>query len=172
LDRLTSGEKLLGVSALGLYIFSFIPFWAKLEFEAPGTRSMDRVSAWDGYGLGVKLALILAPVAVGLVAARAAGPRFHLPVSAWGLVYAGIGGLTLALMLFTALIGPDAPAWASTLPSGAHVEISRGPGLFIGTLLAGTMAVGGYQHMQPEDAATAPHTTAPTASPPTTPTGA
>jgi hypothetical protein len=170
LDRLTQGEKLLGVSALWLYIISFIGFWAELEVETPGSRSLVRVTAWDGYGLEVRLAFILALVAAGLVAARAVG--FGLPV-AGGLVYVSIGGLTLLLMLLTAVIGPDESGWAlySFLPSDSQIEISRGVGLFVGTLLAGAMVAGGYQHMKSRDPA-APSDTGLTASPPTTPTGA
>jgi hypothetical protein len=168
-DRLTQGEKLLGVSALWLYIISFIGFWAELEFEGGGTRSEFSVSAWDGYGLEVRLALILALVAAGLVAARAVG--FNLPV-AGGLVYVGIGGLTLLLMLLTALVGPDeSGSVLSYLPSGSRIEINRGVGLFIGTVFAAAMVAGGYQHMKSGDTTTRSPAT-PSSSPPTTPTGA
>jgi hypothetical protein len=171
-DRLTQGEKLLGVSALWLYIISFIGFWAELEFEGGGTRSEFSVSAWDGYGLEIRLALILALVAAGLVAARAVG--VDLPV-AGGLVYLVIGGLTLLLMLLTALVGPDESGSGlgllSRLPSGSHIEVSRAVGLFVGTVFAAAMVAGGYQHLKAGDTTTRSPAT-PSSSPPTTPTGA
>jgi hypothetical protein len=171
-DRLTEGEKLLGGSALGLYIISFIGFWAELEIETGGSRFVDSVTAWDGYGLALKLALILALVAVGLVAARATTARFDLPVP-WGLVYVGIASLTLLLILLAVLIGPDeSPSIFNSAPSDARIGINRGVGLFIGTLLAGTMAAGGYQHMKSGDTTTRSPATPTSSSPPTTPMGA
>jgi heme A synthase len=172
MDRLSEGEKLLGSSALALYVISFISFWAEIEVEQEGSRSIARVTAWDGYGPALKAALVLAVVAVGLVAARAAAARFDLPVP-WGFVYVGTGALTLLLVLVAILVGPEEsiPLLETAIPASVRIEANREVGLFVGTLLAGAMVAGGYQHMKSGDAITTPDR-APSASPPTTPTGA
>jgi heme A synthase len=155
-----------------LYVISFISFWAEIEVEQEGTSSVLSVTAWDGYGPALKGALVLAVVAVGLVGARAATARVNLPVPR-GLVYVGTGALTLLLVLVAILVGPDEsiPLLETDIPASVRIEANREVGLFVGTLLAGAMVAGGYQHMKSRDPA-ATSDTGPSASPPTTPTGA
>ncbi|MDQ3981262.1 MAG: hypothetical protein M3271_01120 [Actinomycetota bacterium] len=148
LDRLSSGEKLLGASGLALFVFSFVGLWAKLEVDAEGPGAdlisgTDRFNAWDAYGFLVKLALILALVAAGLVVARAANANLAMPVAN---LYRGIAGATLVLLVIALLIGPDESGSGSV--GTVSVEISRGIGLFIGTLLAAAMAAGAWMHSE------------------------
>lgn len=141
LDRLSTGEKLLGASGLLLFLSSFLGYWIKAE----GGGVTVRGNAWDGYGFFLKLALILALAAAVLVVARAANANLTLP---WSNVYRGIAGATLALVGITLLVGPAEL-------EGFAVEISRGILLFVGTLLAVLMVAGAWMHSEEPAATTA-----------------
>lgn len=149
MDRLSLGEKVLGVSALALFLLSFVGQWVKVEAEGGGLSQAVKLNAWDGYGFLLKLALFLALVAAGLVIARAANANLSIP---WANVYRGLAFATLALVALTLLIGPDESGSVSN--EFVSVEISRGIALFVGTLLAAAMAVGAWLHSE------APGTTA------------
>lgn len=132
LDRLSLGEKILGVSGLAIFVLSFLGFWIKAE----GGGVTVRGNAWDGYGFLLKLGIVLALAGAVLVIARAANANLTLP---WANVYRGIGGATLACFIIQLLVGPE------EFPG---IEISRGIGLFIGTLLAAAMAAGAWMHAE------------------------
>ena len=140
-NRLSTGEKLLGGSALLLFILSFLGFWAKVEVEGGGVGLTEKFNAWDGYGFLVKVSLLLALVAIALVGAKAANASLSIP---WGTTYLGVGGAALVFMLLALIVGPDESGSGSAF--GVRVEISRGIGLFIGTLLAAGMAFGAWMH--------------------------
>jgi hypothetical protein len=156
-NRLTTGEKILGVSGLLLFILSFFKLWAKIEVNSQGVdlgglaSASQKFSAWDAYGFLVKLGLICALVAAILVIARAAMANLTLPVPL-GLVYLGLSGVTLLFVLLALLVGPDESGSGTFF--GVSVEISRGIGLFIGTILAAAMAAGAWMHYQSEGSGT------------------
>lgn len=170
LNRLSLGEKLLGVCALALFILSFVGFWAKIEvsgageLEAFGVETTQRFNAWDAYGFLVKLGLIVALIAFVLVVVRAVGANINLPMP-WGTVYLVLAGITLIAMLLAVLIGPSEEGSGSFF--GVSVEISRGLGTFIGAILALGMAAGAWLANSAEGSA-APASAMPTT--PTTPT--
>ena len=159
-NRLSTGEKILGGSALALFILSFVGIWAKVELKGAGVGLTEKFSAWDGYGFLVKVALLLALVAVALVLARAADANLNIP---WNTAYLGVAGLTLLFMLLALLVGPDESGSGESF--GVSVEISRGIGLFLGTLLAAAMAAGAWMHQGGVTTTTA---TTPDAPPPPT----
>lgn len=167
LNRLTQGEKILGGSALLLFILSFLPLWAKVEVSAEGLGGIgdasQRFNAWDAYGILVKLGLLAALIAVGLVIAKAAGMKLEIPREP---VYLGLAGVTLVAMVLALAIGPDESGSGNLF--GVKVEISRGIGLFLGTLLAAAMALGAWMYRGTEPAISGTPGTAPTA-PPTAP---
>jgi hypothetical protein len=139
LDRLSLGEKVLGASGLLLFLSSFVGYWIKAEVEFAGAGVTERGNAWDGYGILLKLGLICALAAAVLVIARAANANLSLP---WSNVYKGLAGVTLACLVIQLLIGPE------EVEGLAGVEISRGIGLIVGTLLAAAMAAGAFMHAE------------------------
>jgi len=160
INRLTQGEKIvLGSSAL-LVVLSFIPLWATYSFVGLASESF---SAWSGaFGFFVKLAIILAIVALVVTVLRATGTQLpELPVGL-GLLYVGLGGLALLGLLIGVLAGPADGGLA--LAAAAGLDISRGILLFVGVILAAAMAFGGYTHMQTED--TSPAVGGPSTPPP------
>jgi hypothetical protein len=159
-NRLSTGEKVLGGSALLLLILSFLGFWAKVEVSAAGSGVTQKFNAWDGYGFLVKVALLLSLVAIGLVIAKAADAKLSIP---WGTTYLGVGGGALIFMLLALVVGPDESGSGNVF--GVKVEISRGIGLFLGTLLAAAMAFGAWMHYS-EGTGTSTAPAAPEAPPP------
>lgn len=150
LDRLSLGEKLLGASALLLFLSSFFGYWVKAEADVIGYTA--RFNAWDGYGILLKLALILALAAAVLVIARGANANLTLQ---WPTIYKALAGATLVLLIVQFLIGPA--------EGGPGLEISRGIGLFVGLLLGVAMAAGAWLHSEAPASASAPGDVAPTA---------
>lgn len=167
LNRLSRGERIVGISGVILAILSFIGPWAKYEFAGESqTYSLwgSETGLGSVYGFLPKLGVILALVAVVLVLLRAAGVALNLPIG-WGLAYVGLGALATLLLLIGLLTGPEEGGIAGQLAQDAGLEISRGLFLFIGIVLAAVMTYGGYLHMQAEGTATGP-TTGPTPPPP------
>ena len=152
LNRLSRGEQIFGVSAALLFLLSFFPLWAKYEVaEEFFGGATQRFSAWSGaFNFLMKLGLIFALLGVALVIAKAAGAldNVDMPVPL-GLVYLGLGGLTLLIMLLFLLVGP-------TGASQPGFEVSRGPLLFVGIVLSAGMAFGGFMQFQGEGRAGTP----------------
>ena len=149
MDRLSMGEKVLGGSALLLFLLSFVNQWVKVEDDGLGGEFSVKGNAWDGYGFLLKLGLFLAIVAAGLVVARAANVNLSIP---WANAYRGLAIATLLCVGVTFAIGPDESGSVST--AAGSIEISRGLGLFAGTVLAALMAVGAWMHSEQPVAAT------------------
>jgi hypothetical protein len=150
LARLTKGERILGISALVLSVLSFLPLWAKLEYdtggaEIPGFDDDQGFSAWSElFGFLLKLALVLTIIALVIVIVRAVGTNLNLPVPAWQ-IYLGTTVLALLLFLITVLTGPKGDQGDFGV-----FEYSRGIALFLAPVLAAAMAYGAYLHMQQE----------------------
>jgi hypothetical protein len=151
LNRLSKGEQIMGGAAALLLLLSFFPFWAKYEtpeaefggIEVPGTST--RFSAWSGaFNFISKLGLILAIILLIYIIAKAAGAlsNTNLPAPE-SLIYLGLAGLSALLIILTAVIGPQEFGLV-----GGGLEISRGPLLFLGALIALAMVAGAFLHNQ------------------------
>jgi hypothetical protein len=142
INRLSSGEKIvLGASAL-LVVLSFVPAWASYPF--------GNFSAWSGaFGFLVKLALIVAILALVVTGLRASGTQLpDLPIGL-GLLYVVLGGVATLGLLIGVLAGPS-DGELGVLAEAVGLDGSRGILLFLGVILAAAIAYGGYMHMQSE----------------------
>lgn len=150
MDRLSTGEKVAGGSALVLLLLSFFPLWAKFEAEVTGFGgSSARFGGWSAATpFYTKLAFALALIALALVVIRAAALDVQLPF-AQGMSLLVLGGLATVLLLITLLAGPVGDQGSSDF-GGATFEYSRGLAMLIGWLVAAGIAAGGYLHMQDE----------------------
>lgn len=162
LNRLSTGEKILGGSALLLLLTSFISLWAKYESpEVAGVLESQatRENAWsEAFNFLTKLGLILTIVALVLVVAKAAGAfdTVNLPAPL-GLIYLGVAGLAALLIVLTAVIGPQETYGgfgAEVDLEDFGVEVSRGPLLYLGALLSLAMAGGAFMHFSGGDVRT------------------
>ena len=157
------GEKILGGSALLLLVTSFISLWSK--YETPEVEGFvesvsTRGNAWSAaFGFLMKLGLFLTIAALAIVIARAAGAldRVNMPAPL-GLIYLGVAGVAALLIILNAIIGPDETAGVSGFGvnlEDAGYEVSRGPLLYLGALLALAMAAGAFMHFSGRETTTA-----------------
>ncbi len=146
-DKLGTGEKIAGVSAILLFIFMFFD-WFTVEvsggnglFEASASAGG---SAWDALDYIPIFLLIAIVVAVGVAVLRLTDSAFEPPVSA-NAVVAVLGGISVLLILYRIV---DTPGGGSV--PGLSVDVSPAVGIFLGLIAAAGMAYGGYRAMQEE----------------------
>jgi hypothetical protein len=157
LKKLTTGDWVVGVSAILLLIFSFFPWF---DYQLEGTEgSIGDTNGWDFFLFGI------IPVLIGLAsAALVAVSRFttsELPKMgslSWAQVHLIMGVVAAVLVLLLVLIGDDESVF------GLEIDGDRQVGLFLAFLAAIGLAVGGLlKTRDPADAAP------PTAPPPSAP---
>jgi hypothetical protein len=137
-NRLNTGEKLAGASAIVLLLLMFIFDWFSLK-DAPD--ELGGLNAWDAFSF-IDIILFLAVVAgIALAAVKLMNQRLNVPLSS---ITAGLGGLAALLVLFRILFTPDFEAL------GVELETSRSIGVFLGFLAAAGVAAGGYLAMEEE----------------------
>ena len=178
LNRLSKGEQILGVSALILFISSFLGLWGSFEVSTDlpeGTpeglvetsADLGSFNLWSGYGLLPKLGMVIAFLLVVLVVMKAAGAmdNMNLPVPV-GLIYLGGSVLVVLTMLLALLAGPEGDN-EQTIAFTTY-EQQRGLLLFVGIILSLVMAAGAFLHFSGGDTSSA---TRPGGAPPPGPPG-
>ena len=188
-NRLTTGEKLLGASALVLFISSFIKLWGSIEVttdfpEGTPQEVIDTVdqsadlgsfNLWSGYDLLPKLGILIALILVIVVVAKAASAldNANLPLPL-GLIYLGGSAIVVITMLIALLAGAEGENETTVgIPGlgGSTIEVQRGLLLYLGILLALATAVGAFLHMQQEGTTPRPAAGPGAGSPPPQPPG-
>jgi hypothetical protein len=145
LNKLTQSDKVIGVSAIALFIFSFLPWYGKFS----GSRN-----GWDYFLFGV------IPVLLGIIMlAQIAIVRFSstklpdIPIT-WGQVHLIAGGLAALLVLLKLIIG-DKVGGGTVL--GTHIpsiSLDRKYGIFLSLIAALGLVAGAYMKTQePAEAA-------------------
>ena len=134
-SRLSFGEMVWGASGLALLIFMFFPWYAEDAGLGP-----QNLSAWSAFALIDLVLFLVAALAIGLAAARAAGARPpDLPAPPATLV-AAAGALAALLVLFRLFELPD--------PDIADADIGRKVGVYLGLISSAGIAVGGIAAMR------------------------
>lgn len=149
LDKLSSGEKVAGVSAVLLFIFMFFD-WFTVEvsggsgvFTATATGGG---SAWDALEF-IPIVLVVAILAaLAVVGLRLTDSTYEPPISA-NAVVSVLGGLSVLLILYRIVDTPGAGSYP-----GLSIDVSPAIGIFLGLLAAIGIAYGGYRAMQEEGA--------------------
>ena len=148
-SRLGRGEMIAAVSAIVLLLVMFIFSWFSIDFGSGlgiGAVGVDTsANAWQAFGFIDLVLFVTILVAVGLAVMKANSQSANLPVAGSALV-AGLGILSTLLVLFRIL----SPPGAGDIPDNVDISISRGIGVFLGLILAGAIAYGGYLSMQEE----------------------
>lgn len=160
-SRISFGEMVAAASGVALIIVMFLPWYG---VEVSGFS--DDASAWKAMGFIDILLFLIALVAIGVAAARAAGvmpPNLPAPP---GQIVAAAGALALVLVIFRIIDIPH-----EDVPSAFEdeVDFSRKIGAFLGLIAAGGIAFGGYTAMNERASGAAPPaggTTPPPPSPP------
>ncbi|MGH9003818.1 MAG: hypothetical protein ACRDYV_11880 [Acidimicrobiia bacterium] len=148
LSKLKTSDWVIGASGLVLLIASFLDWFTVSIDDDSGLGLGGEVGAGNGWDVGFFWAGI--PVLIGLamiaiVAIRAFSPETNLPdlPIGWGQVLFIAGVVAAVIVLLKLLIGEDgAPEFG--------IEVSRAFGLFLASLAAIGLAVGGFLKWQEE----------------------
>jgi hypothetical protein len=138
-DRLSTGEKIAGVSAVLLFIFMFLDW-----FSVSVSNSFVNVgsgNAWDWLDVIPIILLIAIVAAVGVAVVRLTDAVFE-PAISMNAVVAVLGAISFLLILYRIISPPD---------SGfSEIDVSPEVGIFLGLIAAAGIAFGGYRAMQEE----------------------
>jgi len=144
-DRLSTGEKIAGASAVLLFIFMFFD-WFKVEVSGSGfVGGSLGGDAWEWFSYIDLLLLLTVVVAVAVAIIRLTDAIFEPPVSL-NAVVAILGGLSVLFVLYRIIDPPG----ASESFGGVSVDVGRQIGVFLGLLASAGIAYGGYRAMQEE----------------------
>jgi uncharacterized membrane protein YhaH (DUF805 family) len=143
-DRLSTGEKIAGGSAVLLFIFMFFDWFTVDISGGEGLFSVSvGGSAWEAFSWIDLFLLLTIVVVVALVVIRLTDSLIEPPVSL-NAVVAVLGGISVLLILYRII---DPPGDTSGFEG---VDISPALGIFLGLIAAVGIAYGGYRSMQEE----------------------
>jgi hypothetical protein len=146
-DKLNTGEKIAGVSAVLLFVFMFFD-WFGVEISGEGGTvsfgSGAGGSAWDALDF-IPIVLVIAIVAALInVFLRLSDSDYEPPIS-MNVAVAVLGGISTLLVLFRIV---DPPGFGTF--GGVSVDATLELGIFLGLIAAAGIAYGGYRGMQEE----------------------
>jgi hypothetical protein len=147
IDKLNTGEKVAGVSAVLLFIFMFFD-WFGVEVSGSGGFSQTVPdaggSAWDALDFIPIVLVVTIVIALVNVFLRLSDSDYEPPVS-MNVAVAVLGGLSTLLVLYRII---DPPGFGSF--GGISVDATLSFGIFLGLVSAAGIAFGGYRGMQEE----------------------
>ena len=144
MDRLSTGEKIAGGSAVLLFIFMFFD-WFKVEVSSGnGLFSVSAGgNAWEAFSWIDLFMLLTIVVTLAVVVIRVSDsivePSFSLNAAV-----AILGGLSVLFILYRII---DPPIDTEGIPG---IDVSRSIGVYLGLLAAAGITYGGYRAMQEE----------------------
>jgi hypothetical protein len=146
-DKLNTGEKIAGVSAVLLFIFMFFD-WFGVEISGEGGSvsfgSGAGGNAWDALDFIPIILVITIVVALINVFLRLSDSDYEPPVS-MNVAVTVLGGISVLLVLFRII---DPPGFGTF--GGVSVDATLEFGIFLGLIAAAGIAYGGYRGMQEE----------------------
>jgi hypothetical protein len=146
-DKLNTGEKIAGVSAVLLFIVMFFD-WFGVEVSGSsgfsGTVPGAGGSAWDALDFIPIVLVVTIVVALINVFLRLSDSEYEPPVS-MNVAVAVLGGLSALLVLFRIV---DPPGFGTF--GGVSIDATLEFGIFLGLIAAAGIAYGGYRGMQEE----------------------
>jgi hypothetical protein len=135
INRLNTGEKVIGVSGILLLIFSFFP-WLGFSYGGFSTSK----SAWT-FTL-CWLAVVLGVLMAGYVIAKAAGVDMPaLGNLRWAHILLGVAIVVFLFILIKLIVGPST---GGVDISGTGVSKDRKIGIFLGLLASIGLVAGAY----------------------------
>jgi uncharacterized membrane protein YhaH (DUF805 family) len=139
-DKLSTGEKIAGVSGVLLFIFMFFD-WFSVSVSNGLFGAAASGNAWDWLDVIPIILLIAIVAAVGVAVVRLTDAVFE-PAISMNAVVAVLGAISFLLILYRIISPPD---------SGfSEVDVSPAFGIFLGLIAAAGIAYGGYRAMQEE----------------------
>lgn len=139
LDRLGLGEKIVGASAILLFIFMFFD-WFSASVSGGGTSVSEGANAWNALD-NIPIILVLAIVAaLAMVAIKLFEVAWQPPVAA-SLVVGGLSALSVLLILYRII---DTPGGGGSF-GPISVDVSPAFGIFLALIAAVGMTYGAYR---------------------------
>lgn len=146
LDRLMTGQKVAGASAIVLVGSTFLDWFV---VSVPESRGVDFFvngagqSAWNALEYIPIVLTITAFAALVVAVLRLAGVTGELPVPANSVV-AVLGTLSVLLILFRIIDPPSFGSLQGFFGRSTEAELTVEFGIFVGLLAAAGIAFGGY----------------------------
>jgi hypothetical protein len=143
ISRLRSGDRMIAVGALALFIFMFFFKWFGVEVPAivsafvAASHVSTSANAWHTLEAIRWLLFITVLVSLVWVALQGLGRKLDLPISPSAIV-AGLGALCTLLVLYRVLISHPFP----------HAQVKIGA--WLGLISCAVIAYGGYHSMSEE----------------------
>jgi hypothetical protein len=135
INKLNTGEKVIGISGILLLIFSFFPW---LGFSYAGFSASK--SAWT-FTL-CWLAVVLGVLMAGYVIAKAAGVDMpDLGNVRWAHILLGVAIVAFVFILIKVIVGPST---GGVDISGTGVSKDRKIGIFLGLIASAGLVAGAY----------------------------
>ena len=145
LNKLTTGDKVIGISGILLFVFSFFS-WLGAKVELKGVGAEASGNAWD-FTL-TTFAVLLGIALVVLIALKAFGVELPtLGSVTWGQIVLGVAGLIALLILIKLIAGPNIDTGGF---GGVDVSKTRKIGIFLGFLASLGLVAGAYLNFQGE----------------------
>jgi hypothetical protein len=148
LDKLSPGEKIVGGSAILLFIFMFFFDWFGVKVSDvsgfSGTISGEGGSAWDALEF-IRFVLLLTVIAALVLVGLRLSDSTYEPSVPLSTVVTVLGVISVLLILFRIL---DPPTFAEV--GGISFDATLKVGIFLGLIAAGGVAYGGYSAMREE----------------------
>jgi len=147
--RLRQGEQIMGISAVLLFFFMFLPWYGyslKGGSAAGVARSANR-NAWQAFSFIDLYLLITIVAALVLVVLVMSQRSVALPV-AGSVIVTALGGLAVLFILFRILSKPD--VCAAGFCAGNLFDRSLKFGVFLGLISAAGIVFGGLRAMRDE----------------------
>jgi hypothetical protein len=142
-DRLSTGEKIAGVSAILLFIFMFFDWFTVDVSGGEGLFSVSvGGSAWEAFSTIDLFLMVTIIVAVAVAVVRLSDALVEPPFSINAAV-AILGAISVLLILYRII---DPPGGSDV----AGVDIGPALGAFLGLIAAAGITYGGYRAMQEE----------------------
>ncbi len=146
-DKLNTGEKVAGVSAVLLFIFMFFDWFGVEVTDSSGfsgTFSGAGGSAWDALDFIPIVLVVTIVIALVNVFLRLSDSDYEPPVS-MNVAVAVLGGLSALLVLFRIVFPPGFGTFG-----GVSIDATLSFGIFLGFIAAAGITYGGYRGMQEE----------------------